>query len=82
MKKPRVFGWDPVKLCDNLSMEQLVELQREVSDQHANPRGEDGIYRENGSTTIHLIDAAGRKKLDKIGWAIAFKIADKRENRA
>lgn len=75
--KPRIrnFGWDAVKLSD-LSMEELEELRRQVEAEHANPLDEKGHPLENGQPTINLYDKKGRWKLDKLAWAVTYKLQE------
>ncbi|MGA3803729.1 hypothetical protein ACI2VP_05060 [Ralstonia nicotianae] len=67
------YGWDAVKLSDAYSLEQLNELRRQVEVQHANPKDASGHPTENGKSTIHLFDKAGRNKLQKLAWAVFYK---------
>lgn len=76
-RKIKTFGWSPTRLAD-LPMEDLLELQRRVDAEHANPRDENGIYHENGRPTLHLLDKKGMWKADKLSWAITYKLADAR----
>ena len=73
------FGWDRVKLAAH-SFEQLEQLRHQVEAEHANPRDENGRYLENGQPSLYLYDKKGRWKLDQLGWAVTYKLADaKRE---
>lgn len=73
------FGWDAVKLSD-YSLDQLNQLRAQVEAAHANPRDESGRYLENGQPSLYLYDKNGRMKLDKLGWAVTFKLQEsKRE---
>ena len=75
--KIRNFGWDAVKLSD-LSMEDLETLRQQVQTEHANPRDEKGGYLENGQPSLYLYDKRGRWKLDKLAWAVTYKLQEKR----
>jgi IS6 family transposase len=57
---PRNFGWNRLKLSTH-TYEQLQQLEDDVKANHSCHEG------------IHLIDAAGRKKLDAISWAVYNK---------
>jgi len=70
------YGWDPVKLSDAYSIQDLILLRQRVEQEHANPKGPDGHAIENGRPTIYLYDKAGRKKLDRLAYAITFKMKD------
>ena len=59
--KVRTYGYDRVEMARNLSLEQLDALKQKVEEDHAQKDG------------IHLYDAAGRKKLDNISWAVFHK---------
>ena len=73
------FGWDRVKLAAH-SFEQLEQLRHQVEAEHANPRDENGRYLESGQPSLYLYDKKGRWKLDQLGWAVTYKLADaKRE---
>lgn len=73
------FGWDRVKLAAH-SFEQLEQLRHQVEAEHANPRDDSGRYLENGQPSLYLYDKKGRWKLDQLGWAVTYKLADaKRE---
>lgn len=73
----RNFGWDAVKLSD-LSMEDLRTLREQVEAEHANPFDAENRYTENGQPTIHLYDKKGRWKLDKLAWAVTYKLQEKK----
>lgn len=57
---PRNFGWSRLKLATH----SYAELQQLEDDVKANHSCQDGI---------HLLDPAGRKKLDAITWAVFNK---------
>ncbi len=57
---PRNFGWDRLKLA-TLTYEELEVLERDVKTNHEH---QDGIY---------MYDAAGRKKLEALSWAVYYK---------
>lgn len=59
-KLPRNFGWDRHKLA-TLTYEELEILEADVKENHCR---RDGIY---------IYDAAGRKKLDALSWAVYYK---------
>lgn len=69
----KTYGFDPVKLSDAYTVEQLVQLHREVQERHANPKDAYGHHVENGRQTIYIYDKAGRRKLEQIGWALYHK---------
>ncbi|MDE9467522.1 hypothetical protein [Xenorhabdus bovienii] len=59
-KLPRNYGWNRLQLAQH-SYDDLERLRIDVEENHACQDG------------IHLIDVAGRKKLDAISWAIYNK---------
>lgn len=65
--KPKNFGWKRLKLTA-LTYEELEVLIADVKANHAEQNG------------IHLYDAAGRKKLDALTWAIYNKNKEDRKN--
>lgn len=72
----RNYSWKAYLLAQH-SFEDLAELTRQVKEEHANPRGDDGLYTENGRPTICLYDRKGMKKLDALSWAIYHKTKKK-----
>lgn len=74
------YGWDAVKLSDAYSMDELTKLREQVEAQHANAKDEGGHPLENGQSTIHLFDKEGRRKLDKLSWAVTYKLQDKKRS--
>ena len=64
----KCYSWDPVKLADAYTLEQLSALRLEVEAEprHRTPVGADG--RPVG--TIYIFTKPARRKLDAIGWAI------------
>ncbi len=72
-KPIRNYGWDRVKMANNLTLEELDQLKRQVEEEHANARDDNGQYLESGQPTINLYDKKGRKKLDDISWAVYHK---------
>ena len=75
MKKIRTFGFKPEKMAD-LPMEDLLELKNQVEVEHANKKLPTGYYFEAGMPTLYLYDKKGRWKLDKITWAITYKLQE------
>ena len=59
-KLPRNFGWDRHKLA-TLTYEELERLEADVKENHECRNG------------IYIYDAAGRKKLDALSWAVYYK---------
>ena len=57
----------------NKSLEQLLELQKQLSEDPSNklPKG----------TSIYIYNEKTRKTLDKLAWAIAEKVAESRGQR-
>lgn len=76
--KIRNFGWDAVKLSD-LSFDELRTLREQVEAEHANPRDENGRYLENGRQSLYLYDKKGRHKLDKLAWAVTYKLKEQKD---
>ena len=74
--KLRNYGWDAVKLADAYTFDQLNELRAEVEAQHANPKDAEGHPVSGGQSTIHLYDKEGRRKLDKLAWAVTYKLQE------
>lgn len=77
--EPRMknYGWDRVKLADAYSLPDLEKLRQQVMAEHANPKDEGGHPLENGQSTIHMYDKAGRKKLENLSWAVTYKLREK-----
>ena len=67
MSRIKNFGWNRMKLA-TLTYEQLAELEEQVKEEHACRDG------------IHLVDKAGRAKLDAISWAVFTKQKQERAN--
>lgn len=86
MEKPAVeprmknYGWDAVKLSDAYSFDELNALRKQVEVEHANPFTPEGRYTEKGQPSIHVYDKAGRKKLEKLAWAVTYKLQEKSKN--
>lgn len=66
----KVFGWDSCKLADAYDIETLVKLRAAVEDDpfSANPCLATG--------SIWRFTKAARAKLDKIDWAITYRLGD------
>jgi hypothetical protein len=69
--KMKTFGYDRVKLSNNYSMEELVKLGEQVTN---NPENRNPAHLEGKSVYIHT--PAARKKLENISWAITYKLAE------
>lgn len=76
-EKMKNYGWDSVKLSHAYSIDELVNLRKQVEEEHANPRNDEGRYLENGQPSLYLFDKAGRKKLDKVNMAIYHKMKER-----
>lgn len=74
--KVRNYGWKAHLLAQH-SFDDLAELERQVKEEHANPRDADGRCVENGRPTIFLYDTKGMKKLDALSWAVYHKTKKK-----
>lgn len=68
----KVHEWQPA-ILSRYSFEVLEELIALVIEEHRNDTDYQGVYFEKGVPTIHMIDARGRRKLDKLSWAIYHK---------
>jgi hypothetical protein len=70
MAKIKCYGWKATALASNLTIEELTALMKQVTDDpnNQNPKGSFWLYTKSAS-----------RKLDAIGWAITYKLADKRE---
>lgn len=78
----RTYGWDAVKLSDAYTLKELDALRQRVEREHENPKDANGHPLENGRSTIYLYDKKGRQKLDRIGWAVKYKLDEKRRQEA
>ncbi len=66
----RTYGFKPVAMFNAMSMAELVELQNTITSDPANRNP--GL--DSGS--IYLYTKAARRKLDAIGWAIHYHLAE------
>lgn len=76
MSNPRSYSWKAILLAQH-SMEVLRAMEQEVMAEHYNPKNERGVHVENGQETIFMYDAAGRRKLDALSWAVYHKTKKK-----
>lgn len=74
MTKIRTYGYDRVKMAENLSIEQLVALQESLTSDPANRTN--ARYWGGTEDTIWLYNKKTRTKLDNISWAIYLKQTD------
>lgn len=72
-EKIRTYGYDRVEMGRNLTMEQLVSLQQQVT---ADPASKNPL-RASGQS-IYLYSKQAKKKLDNIAWAITHKLQEKK----
>ena len=59
----KTYGFNRIKMAQNLTLDQLNELKLKVEREHR-------LEQRNG---IHLYDSKGLKKLDEISWAVYYK---------
>lgn len=62
--KRRTYGYDAVKMADNMTYDQLMALDAEL---RANPAN------QNPKGSFWLYTKACRRKLDAISWAVYHK---------
>lgn len=62
----KVYGWDSVKLAEAYTLAELAELRDKVEAEHRLPKP-DGIW---------IYDKRGRQKLQKIAWAVRYRMAE------
>lgn len=67
----RCYSWDPVKLANHLSMEELNELRQSVEN--------DPAHKNRDTGSIWLYNRKGRRKLDAISWAITYLLAERKQ---
>lgn len=72
----RTYGYNRVKMAENLTLEQLTVLADSLRNdpKNANPLRADGR-----SGSIWLFTKATHKSLDAIAWAVTYKLAEKRK---
>lgn len=71
----RTYGYDAVKMSDNLSLEELSTLREWLVNDPAN----ENPIRKNGGSAIHLYDKKTHQRLDKLAWAVTYKLAEKKK---
>lgn len=74
--KIRNYGWKAHLLAQH-SFDDLAELERQVKEEHANPRNEEGRLTERGVPTIFMYDRKGMDKLNALSWAVYHKTKKK-----
>lgn len=66
MKKLKMYGFDAVKMAGNLTFEEIEELRQYLIN---NPNN-----KNKDEKSIHLYNKDTQKKLDRIGYAVYFKL--------
>lgn len=66
----KVYGWDAVKLSGAYTLAELSVLREQVEAQH-------GLNKPDG---IYLFDKRGRWKLDRLAWAVRYRMQENAEN--
>jgi hypothetical protein len=70
----RTYGYNAVKMSDNLTLEQLTALADNLRN---DPKNANPLRAEGRSGSIWLFTKATHKRLDAIAWAVSYKLADK-----
>lgn len=69
--KPKSFGFDRVKMADNLTLNELTQLRDSITNDPANANPAHAAGK-----SIYLYKPSAQKKLDNIGWAVFNKMKD------
>lgn len=69
----KTFGWDAVKLYQNLNTAQLQEMMQSI---YADPANANPAYASGRD--IHLYTKSARKKTDALSWAITYHLMDRK----
>lgn len=72
--KTKYYGWKATDLASHLTMEELVLLQAEVQN---DPKSKNPDH-DGPRQSIYLYTKPARRKLDALGWAITYKLAERK----